>query len=148
MGAILLRAALAWVLIAGAETVHGILRGLLLRPVVGDLLSRQIGVFTGSVIILGIAWLSVRWVGARSRGQSLAVGATWFVLMASFEVGLGRALGASWQRIAADYDPSQGGLMLVGMAVIFFAPLLAARWRAARMDRVTGVSRSAVTPGA
>jgi hypothetical protein len=39
-----LRAFLLWLVIIAAETVQGILRGILLVPIVGDLLARQIGV--------------------------------------------------------------------------------------------------------
>lgn len=41
---VLFRAFLAWLVIIAAETVHGVLRGLLLVPLVGDLPARQIGV--------------------------------------------------------------------------------------------------------
>ncbi len=128
----LARGALAWVLIAAAETVHGVARGLFLTPRVGDLASRQIGVLTGSALILVIAWLLARWIGATSRSQLLAVGTVWLVLMAGFEAGLGRALGLPWHRIASDYDPRQGGMMALGMAVLFLAPLLAA-WAQGRV---------------
>ena len=51
------------------------------------------------------------------------------VAMLAFEIGLGRGLGASWPRLAADYDPRQGGFMLAGMAVLLFAPMIACRIR-------------------
>jgi len=59
----------------------------------------------------------------------LAIGGLWLVCMLAFEVGLGRALGASWSRLAADYDPAQGGFMLFGMAVLLLAPTIAGRIR-------------------
>ncbi len=83
-------------------------------------------------MIMGIAWLCVNWIGATTAPQLLAAGFLWLVLMLSFEIGLGRRLGVSWQRIVADYDPTQGGLMLIGMGVLLFAPLLAAGARTAR----------------
>jgi hypothetical protein len=126
---ILLRGFAVWLLIALAETVHGTLRTLLLVPRVGDLASRQIGVFTGSAMILAVAYLTVRWLRARSGAELLAAGLLWLALMLGFEVTLGRLLGASWERILSDYDPRQGGLMLLGMAVLAAAPALAARAR-------------------
>lgn len=36
---------------------------------------------------------------------------------------------ASWQRLASDFDFRQGGLLAIGMAVLFFAPLIAAKLR-------------------
>jgi len=115
--------------IAGAETVHGIARTLWLTPRLGDLRARQVGVLTGSMLILAIATLAIRWLGPRTRQEQLAIGALWLVAMVAFEIGLGRALGASWARLAADYDPRQGGFMLAGMAVLLFAPMIACRIR-------------------
>jgi len=125
----LLRGGAVWLLIAITETLHGIARTVFLEPEVGDLRARQIGVFTGSVLILGIALLFVNWLGARTRSALLGVGALWLLLMLAFEVGTARALGYSWQRIGSDYDPRVGGLMLLGMVVLLLAPLFAARLR-------------------
>ena len=115
--------------IACAETVHGIARTLWVMPRLGDLRARQVGVLTGSLLVVAIATLAIRWIGPRTGQQKLAIGALWLVCMLAFEVGLGRALGASWARIAADYDPAQGGFMLLGMAALLFAPMLACRIR-------------------
>lgn len=123
------RALAAWVGIAIAESMHGTLRQLWLAPIVGDLPARQIGVAVGSAIILAIAWVSGPWIGARALGQQLRVGLLWVALMASFEVGLGRLLGYSGERILADYDPAAGGFMGFGMAFMLVAPALAAALR-------------------
>jgi hypothetical protein len=123
------RGVVAWCLIAAVETLHGTARALWLAPQVGDLASRQIGVATGSLLILGIAWLTVRWIGAPDRRGLWTVGGLWVLLMLGFELGLGRALGVPWTRLAADYDLRQGGLMGFGMLVLFVAPRLAAHWR-------------------
>ena len=123
------RASLTWMLIILAETVHGVVREIFIAPVLGDLRARQLGVWVGCVLIFIIAWLTARWVGARSRRTQLAVGGLWVVLTLIFELALGRALGASWERILDDYNPARGGFMILGMAFLFFAPMLAARWR-------------------
>lgn len=123
------RALLAWLILIVAETVHGTLRGLFLVPIVGDLRARQIGAALGSSIILAIAWATVRWIGPRPTAAWLRIGATWTALTLLFEIALGRALGFPWARIAADYDFSQGGFMLIGIAILFCAPYLAARFR-------------------
>lgn len=127
----LARGVAVWVLIAVVEMIHGVVRTTYLKPRVGDLRSRQIGVFTGSLLILGVAWLLVPWVGAGGVAESLQVGIVWCVLMFTFEVTMGRAFGMSWSRIAADYDPRQGGFMVLGMLVILVAPLLMRGVRAA-----------------
>lgn len=109
-----------------AETVHGVLRQLLLMPLVGDLHARQIGVVIGSAIILAIAvWLG-RWIGARTPRAQLAVGGVWVVLTVAFELGLGTLLGLTRERMLADYDPTAGGFMAFGLLFMWLAPLVAA----------------------
>ena len=84
------RAFLIWLLVAAAETVHGILRVRFLNRRVGDHRARQIAVFSGSTIVLMIAWLSVPWIGAVNTPELLTVGALWLVLMLGFDVAVGR----------------------------------------------------------
>ncbi len=126
----LIRAFLVWILIASAEVVHGILRVRLLNRRLGDHRARQIAVFTGSAIILAITWLLVPWMEVPSTSQALGVGFAWLLLMLAFEIGFGRfVFRASWRRIAADFDFRKGGLLSIGMAVLFFAPFLTAKLR-------------------
>lgn len=50
--------------------------------------------------------------------------------MMAFEVASGRLVfRASWERIAADFDFRKGGLLVIGMLVLLFAPLIVARLR-------------------
>lgn len=124
------RAIAVWLLMMAAETVHGILRVVLLAPRVGDLRARQIAIFTGSAIILGIAYLFIGWVGAQSKLKLLAIGFIWMLLTLGFEAVLGiYAFGFGWDRILAEYDPRTGSLMLFGLFVLLFAPLIAFRLR-------------------
>jgi hypothetical protein len=123
------RALVAWFLIIVAETIHGVLRQLLLVPVVGDLRARQLGVLIGSLIIFAIAWALARWIDARSLRAQLAVGGVWVLLTVCFEYTLGRLLGLTTERILADYDVARGGFMLFGLAFMLLAPALAARVR-------------------
>ena len=111
------------------ETMHGAVREVFIAPVVGDLRARQWGVLIGSALILLIAWATARWMGAATRRAQLIVGLSWGVLTLGFESALGRVMGLSWSRILADYDPSRGGFMLLGIGFMVFAPLLAAKLR-------------------
>lgn len=123
-----------WLLMIVAEIAHGITRALTLVPLVGEFRSNQIGVFTGSAILLGIATLSIRWIGPTRRRDLLQAGAVWLVLTLTFELLFGRlVVGLSWQRLAADYNMLQGGLMPIGLAVLFVAPWLAAWFRGLRI---------------
>ena len=123
------RAFLIWLLVAAAETVHGILRVRFLNRRVGDHRARQIAVFSGSTIVLMIAWLSVPWIGAVNTPELLTVGALWLVLMLGFDVAVGRrVMRFSWNRIAADFDPRRGNLLGFGMLILFAAPWLVKHW--------------------
>lgn len=128
-----LRAFIVWLLVAAAEVVHGILRMQFLRPLLGDLRARQLAVFTGSLLIVGIAWLLRRFLRAQTLRQQFAVGAGWVLLMVSFDVLLGRfVIGYGWDRLAQDFDPTRGGLLLFGLLVMLLAPWLVSRGGASR----------------
>lgn len=111
------------------ETVNGTVREIFIAPALGDLRARQLGIPIACVIVFLIAWATVRWMGLVTRLLQLLVGAWWALLTLAFEAALGRALGSSWSRIFADYDPSRGGFMLFGILFMVFAPLLAAKLR-------------------
>ena len=65
-------------------------------PHVGEFRSNQIDVFTGSLIILAIAVISIRWIGATRHSQLLGIGILWLGLTLAFELLFGRfVVGAS-----------------------------------------------------
>jgi hypothetical protein len=124
------RAIAVWLVLICAEILHGIARAIILVPHVGEFRSNQIGVFTGSIIILAIAVAFVRWIGATRTTDLLAVGLLWLVLTLAFEVLFGRfVVGASWERLAADYNLLEGGLLPFGMLVLLLSPLIAGKLR-------------------
>ena len=114
-------------LIILAETAHGWLRAVFIAPAIGDLRARQGGVLVGSLLVLAIAWLTARWMVARTLRRQLCIGGAWVALTLAFEILLGRAMGASWDRILSDYNPARGGFMLAGLVVLFLAPWLTRR---------------------
>jgi len=123
---ITIRAITVWLVLIMAEILHGIARGIFLVPHVGEFRSSQIGVFTGSIIILAIAVVFVRWIGATRSAHLLMVGFLWLALTLTFEVLFGRfVVGASWERLAADYNVLKGGLLPFGMLVLLLSPLIA-----------------------
>ena len=126
----LLRALLVWLVIIVVETVHGILRTLLLVLMMGDFPARQISVFTGSLLIFGVTLFLINWIAARTRLQLLIVGTIWVLLTILFEITLGRlVLNLSWDRISEDYDITRGGFLGLGLLFMAVSPLLAARFR-------------------
>ena len=123
----MIRAFAVWLVIIAAETVHGILRGILLVPIVGDLPARQIGVLIGSLLIFSVAYLFIRWIAARTKLQFVVMWLLWVVLTVLFEIGLGRlVLGMPRKRITEEYDVTLGGFMGLGLLFMAAAPWLAA----------------------
>ena len=121
-----------WLLIAVLETVHGIVRGLWLVPALGEPAAQRLGFAVGSALVLAVAWATSRWLGADTRRTQLQAGALWLLLMLGLELAVGRARGFGWARIAAEFDPRQGGLMLFGLLLMWLAPMLGAWLRGRR----------------
>jgi hypothetical protein len=127
---IFIRSVVVWLVLIAAEILHGIARGILLVPYVGEFRSNQIGVFSGSAIILVIAVVFVRWIGASRPAQLLMVGLLWLALTLAFEILFGRfVMGLSWERLASDYNVLEGGLLPFGMLVLLLSPLIASKLR-------------------
>jgi hypothetical protein len=127
---IFIRSFIVWLFIMLAEVIHGAIRGMFLVPVAGDFRSRQIGVFTGSAIIILITITCIRWIRPTGKRQLLAIGLFWLFLMIGFEVSFGWfVMGLTWERIISDYNMAEGGLLPIGMLVLAASPLIAAKVR-------------------
>jgi len=118
----LTRAVAIWLMLVAVESIHGLMRRLLLEPHFGDLPARQLSVFTGTVLIILVFWFTLKWLGPQPEWRWWEVGFLWLTLTLAFEIGLGRAAGMSWDRIASDFDPRRGGFLAFGMLVIVVAP--------------------------
>lgn len=126
--ALVVRSILIWLALIVAEIIHGILRAIVLVPFVGEFRASQIGVFIGSAIILAITCLTIRWIRASGQRQLLLVGFIWVVLTVAFELLFGRfVVGLSWERLTADYNLAEGGLMPVGLLIMLSSPMIASR---------------------
>jgi hypothetical protein len=125
-----------WLIFIALESLNGTIRTLWLVPALGDLRAHQISFMTGALLILTISTIFVRWLNISSFSQSIGVGVLWMLLTVGFEVGLGRfAFGYTWMQIAADYDLRRGRLMLLGLVLLLFAPLIATKIRNISIDR-------------
>ena len=130
----LVRAVGIWLTLVAAESIHGVMRRLFLEPQLGDLRARQVSVFTGAVLIGLVFWFTLKWLGPQPVRRWWTLGLFWLALTLAFEIGLGRAIGMSWDRIASDFDPRRGGLLAFGMLVILVGPRLLAPRRALIQD--------------
>ncbi len=80
--------------------------------------SRQIGVFTGSVLIFIVACLTIRFIRPPDTLSLIFVGLLWMVLMGAFKLCLGLLMGRSWASLLSDYTlrkPSEGLESLLGV---------------------------------
>ena len=60
----------------------------------------------------------------------LLMGTLWLGLTLAFEFLFGRfVMGLSWERLAADYNVLEGGLLPFGMLVLLLSPLIAGKMR-------------------
>jgi hypothetical protein len=125
----MLRGLIAWCLIMVLETVHGILRGLYLVPLVGQAEANRIGWPVGAIIVLTVATLLRPWTGLRGPGALFRLGLMWAALTLTFEIIIGFARGMSALEVANDFNPLTGGLGLYTIAFMLAAPWLAARLR-------------------
>ncbi len=124
------RALAVWLVIALAEVAQGYLRVRHLNRRVGDKRARQIGVLTGSVLILALTWITFPWIGIRTAAEAQLVGGFWLALMLAFDVGFGRwVFHAPWERILGEFDLRRGRLLALGMLVVLLAPWLVLRLR-------------------
>lgn len=120
---LLIRAFLVWVLIMVAESVHGVMRRLLLDPDTAHAV-RQVSVLVGVLIIFGVAWVFRQWVVTDSTWRLLGIGVLWAVLTLIFEFSLGLTLGMTWPAMLADYDLTRGGVMPLGVVAMALTPWL------------------------
>ena len=130
-----LRAVGLWLLLMGAETLHGLWRVKVLAVWLGEEFAHDIGIFTGSLIILLITFACIDWIPARDTRTLLLVGGTWVALTVGYEVVLGRlAFHYSWSEVVAEFDLSRGRLLPLGLLFLFLSPLIAA-WLRGRVGR-------------
>jgi predicted anti-sigma-YlaC factor YlaD len=122
------RGLLVFLLIMAVETVHGVLRGLFLAPRVGEEMAGRIGWPVALVLVLLIAWATIRWIGLRGTRELVALGAAWAVLTIAFEVMIGMLRGMGMPEIMAELNPLTGTIPY-SAAVMLIAPWAAARLR-------------------
>lgn len=127
----LIRIVALCVVLAGAETLHGIVRTVWVVPRIGKDLAIRLSALTGSLLALGICWLLVPPIGLTGAVQHLALGLVLAAFMAAFDIGIGMPLMRKpWRKVAPDFDPRTGNYLLFGLAFLALVPWLV--WVAGR----------------
>ena len=126
-----LRVCALCVVLAGAETLHGIARTTLITPRFGKERAIKLSVITGSLLALAICFALVPGIGLQSPQSHLLLGIVLAVFMASFDIAIGKWLmHKSWAKIRPDFNPATGNFLLYGLLAMCFMPLLV--WYAGR----------------
>jgi len=109
--------------LAGAETIHGIVRMRVLVPRVGFKIAQRISIITGSLLASFLCFLFVPPMGLQARIHLLALGALLSTFMAAFDIIIGRfAARRPWRTVMSDFNPKNGNLLLFGLIWLVFSP--------------------------
>lgn len=127
-----IRIAALCVVLAGAETLHGIARTTLVVPRIGKERAVKLSALTGTCLALAICWLLVPGIGLRSQGAHVVLGIGLAMFMACFDIAIGRWLmRKSWAKIWPDFNPGTGNFLLYGLLGLCIIPLLV--WHGSRL---------------
>ena len=123
----ILRALSVWIALIVLAIANGSVRQFLLLPSVGPYAGHLISSVTLSLLILLVAWLSIRWIGPATVQQAWLIGVLWLSATVAFEFLAGHYLFRNpWPKLFADYDVRQGRVWVV----VLVATLVAPRWAA------------------
>ncbi|MAL93558.1 MAG: hypothetical protein CME40_00530 [Haliea sp.] len=126
---LLSRALLIWLVILVLATTNGVVREFLLIQTIESSIAQTLSGLLLSVLILGVAWISLPWLGIRTSSRALLVGAFWLVLTLVFEFAVGIWQGKSWRVLLQAYTFHGGTIWPVVLLVTGLSPWLALRLR-------------------
>jgi hypothetical protein len=113
------------VVLAGAETLHGIARTVLVVPRLGKERALKLSALTGSVLAFLICLWLVPSMGLRGVTPHFLLGLTLGAFMAAFDLAIGRfVMRKPWAKLWPDFDPRTGNYLLFGLAALLVIPLL------------------------
>lgn len=104
------------VLLASAETLHGIFRAVVLVPRIGKLRAQQLSIVTGSLLAGALCAWRVPNLGLQGTPELLALGLVLSGFMAGFDIALARGLlHRRWPQVWQDFNPASGNYLLFGL---------------------------------
>ncbi|MBB5021381.1 hypothetical protein [Desulfurispira natronophila] len=128
---VIVKASLIWFLIAVIAVVNGILRQVLLQPVLGDKVGLILSGIFLALLIYFIAWLTLPSFGNNSAAVYMDIGAQWVVMTLILEFGLGYfaagMLPAETFRVLIDVPG--GNLFLLALITAGISPYYIAKRR-------------------
>lgn len=121
----LIRVVSLCVVLAGAETLHGIARTVLVVPRIGKDRAVKLSAFTGSILAFAICWLLVPPISLVGPSEHVLLGFVLAAFMATFDLAIGKmVMRKPWRKLVSDFDPRSGNYLGFGLAFLLLAPLL------------------------
>lgn len=125
-----IRALVIWGAILLIAITNGVLRELVLSPMLGE----SLGLFSSGVLlsalILVVAYVAIPWIGRASVRHYILIGIGWLCLTLVFEFSLGIMIqGKSWVQLSDAYRFSAGNIWPIVLLVTAIAPYLTAKVR-------------------
>lgn len=115
-------------LLAAAETLHGIFRAAVLVPRIGRKAALKVAIVTGSLLAFALCWWQVPAMGVIAALPLLGIGVALALFMAAFDLLLGHwLLRRPWSRAFTDFNPANGNYLLPGLLLLALFPWLVVR---------------------
>ncbi|MBQ0958409.1 hypothetical protein KAK06_05510 [Ideonella sp. 4Y11] len=112
-------------LLASAETLHGIARTLWVAPRLGQQRARRWSVISGSLLAFGLCAWRVPGFGLQGPLAHALLGAVLAAFMASFDLALTHwLLRRPWRQALQDLNLRQGQLLPLGLMALAASPTL------------------------
>ncbi len=123
------KAIIVWLVILGLAFANAALREAVLVPWIGKVRGLTLSGVILSVLVLGVAYATLPWIGASRVIELLAVGMGWLVFTFSFDLLMGAIQGEPIRQQFDAYLFKRGNLWPVVLLVTASAPWLAAKLR-------------------
>lgn len=121
------KAIIVWLIILGLAFANAALREAVLVPWIGKVRGLTLSGVILSVLVLGVAYATLPWIGASRVIELLAVGMGWLVFTFSFDLLMGAIQGEPIRQQFDAYLFKRGNLWPVVLLVTASAPWLAAK---------------------
>ncbi|MBI1423332.1 MAG: hypothetical protein GC149_07690 [Gammaproteobacteria bacterium] len=113
------------IVLAGVETLHGIVRAAVLVPRIGKRKALKLSIVTGSILAFAVCYCLVPPIGPHTLKEQLGLGLILALFMATFDIVLSKTLlRRNWGRILDDFNPATGNYLLYGLLLLVCYPYL------------------------
>ena len=121
----ILKYALAWLLMPIIGIINGIIRQYGYSNALGELWAHQVSTVTGIILFGLYIWVLTRWWKIQSSAQAIAIGVMWLALTVAFEFLFGHyVMKHPWSRLLHDYNILEGRIWALVLLFVVIAPYI------------------------